>query len=71
MPRLTPVSWKELVHGLQRCGYEGSFSGGKHLYMIRDSIRLTIPNPHKSIISVDLLTRLLKQAGISRDDWLK
>jgi predicted RNA binding protein YcfA (HicA-like mRNA interferase family) len=71
MPRLTPVFWKELVHGLQRFGYEGPFSGGKHLYMIRDSLRLTIPNPHKSIISVDLLTRLLKQADISRDDWLK
>jgi hypothetical protein len=31
---------------------------------------LTIPNPHKGTIGVDLLTRILKQARISREEWL-
>lgn len=71
MPRLTPVSWQELIQGLKHFGYEGPYFGGKHYFMIRGALRLTIPNPHKSEISVDLLSRILKQADIARDDWLK
>jgi hypothetical protein len=29
-----------------------------------------IPNPHGEDVSVDLLARILKQAGISREEWL-
>jgi len=32
---------------------------------------LKIPNPHGRDISVDLLARILRQAAISRDDWLE
>jgi len=66
-----PVSWKLLVKKLKDFGFEGPFSGGKHPFMIKEDIVLTIPNPHKQEISVDLLSRILKQAGIKRDEWLK
>jgi len=39
--------------------------------MIRGDLVLTIPNPHRSEIRVDLHMRILRQAGISRDDWLQ
>jgi hypothetical protein len=39
--------------------------------MIKGDLVLTIPNPHQKEISVDLLSRILKQAGITREDWLK
>ncbi|MCX9083263.1 MAG: type II toxin-antitoxin system HicA family toxin [Candidatus Methanoperedens sp.] len=71
MTKLMPVSWKLLVKRLQDFGFEGPFSGGKHPYMIKEDFVLTIPNPHKQEISVDLLSRILKQASIKRDDWLK
>jgi len=29
-----------------------------------------IPNPHGEDISVDLLAKILRQAGIARDEWL-
>jgi hypothetical protein len=32
---------------------------------------LKIPNPHGEDISVDLLIRILRQAGISRKEWLR
>jgi UDP-N-acetylmuramyl pentapeptide synthase len=32
-------------------------------------LRLTIPNPHQGEIGKDLLSRILKQAGISREEW--
>jgi len=70
MPGLAPVSWQELVRRLRILGFEGPFSGGKHPYMVRDNLVLTIPNPHRSRISVDLLSRILRQTGVSRDEWL-
>ena len=39
--------------------------------MIKGNLVLTIPNPHKKEIGVDLLQRILKQAGISREEWFK
>jgi predicted RNA binding protein YcfA (HicA-like mRNA interferase family) len=71
MPRLTPVSWNELVQHLYHFGFEGPYRGGKHPYMIKGDLVLTIPNPHRREISVDLLSRILKRAGISRKQWLE
>jgi hypothetical protein len=51
-------------------GFDGPFSGGRHEFMVRDDCRLILPNPHQSQISVALLARLLRQAGITRDQWL-
>lgn len=39
--------------------------------MIRGSFRLAIPNPRHEEISVDLLSRILRQAGIERTQWLR
>ena len=39
------------------------------MYMIKDDIRLTLPNPHKQEIRIDLLSRILKQAKISVREW--
>jgi predicted RNA binding protein YcfA (HicA-like mRNA interferase family) len=69
MPKLSPVKWSELVHRLRELGFEGPFSGGKHPYMIKGDLVLTIPNPHRREIGPDLLARILRQAGVSRRDW--
>jgi len=37
--------------------------------MIRGTLRLRIPNPHGGDISVALLSEILRQAGITRDEW--
>ncbi len=71
MSKLIPVSFNELVSGLRTFGFEGPYSGGKHLYMLKGDLRLTLPNPHKQKIGVDLLMRMLRQAGISREEWTK
>jgi len=69
--KLAPVTFKNLVGGLRRFGFEGPYSGGKHLYMLKGDLRLTIPNPHRRKIGVDLLIRILRQAGITREEWIK
>lgn len=70
MPRLAPVSRRELVRRLQRLGFEGPYSGGRHEFMLRGDCRLILPNPHRGDISVDLLRRILRRAGVSREEWL-
>ena len=70
MPKLIPVSWNVLVKRLNKLGFEGPYSGGKHPFMVKNDLVLTIPNPHKAVISVDLLSRILRQAKISREEWL-
>ncbi len=70
-PSLRSVSPKELIAKLRILGFGGPYAGGKHLFMTKDDLQLTIPNPHRSDISVALLARLLKQAGISKEEWGK
>ena len=69
MPRLSPVSFSELVRKLKSLGFEGPISGGKHLFMLKGDLRLNISNPHRQDIGVDLLKRILRQGGIQRDEW--
>ncbi len=70
MPKLNPISWSELVATLKALGFIGPYEGGKHPYMLKDDLVLTLPNPHKQEISFDLLKRLLRQADIDRSTWL-
>jgi predicted RNA binding protein YcfA (HicA-like mRNA interferase family) len=55
---------------LQELAFEGPYSGGKHPFMRKGDLVLIIPNPHKATIGVVLLNRILKQARISREEWL-
>ena len=71
MPAFHPLSRRDLIKALLRFGFTGPFSGGKHQFMIKGFLRLTIPNPHKGDIGIDLLSKILKQAGISRKEWEK
>ena len=70
MPSLNPVSRRELVRKLKELGFEGPFVGGKHHWMRRDGLRLTIPNPHGGAIDPGLIRRILRQSGITVDKWL-
>lgn len=70
MSKLSPVSFNELIKRFRKLGFDGPYSGGKHLYMLKDNLRLTIPNPHKQDIGIDLLTRILRQAEIEKENWI-
>jgi predicted RNA binding protein YcfA (HicA-like mRNA interferase family) len=70
MPRLVPVSRRALIDRLRLLGFEGPFTGGRHQFMTRGKSTVIVPNPHRSDIGIDLLARLLKRAGLSREEWL-
>ena len=67
--RLTPVSRRELVRRLLRLGFDGPYAGGRHEFVVRHDRRLILPNPHRGDIGVALLSRILDEAGISREEW--
>ena len=71
MSKLGPISWRKLIRRLKALGFDGPYSGGRHVYMVRGEVALTVPNPHAGDISPDLLSRVLRQAEISRAQWLK
>jgi predicted RNA binding protein YcfA (HicA-like mRNA interferase family) len=71
LSKLSPITRAGLISRLRKFGFTGPYQGGKHQYMVKGIVRLALPNPHRKEIGVDLLSRILKQAGISRTEWLK
>jgi predicted RNA binding protein YcfA (HicA-like mRNA interferase family) len=69
MPAFGPVRRRDLVAALKRLGFSGPFSGGRHEFMTRGSVTVSIPNPHRGDISIGLLAIVLRQAGVSRREW--
>lgn len=70
---MEPVSRRELIKRLHKLGFRGPVSASKHSYMQRDrdKLKLRIPNPHSAgaDIGSPILDRILKQAGISKEEW--
>ena len=69
MPAWGPVKRRDLITGLRALGFDGPFSGGKHEFMTRGDVVVTVPNPHRGDIGVGLLAVLLRQAGVTRRAW--
>ncbi|NEQ39870.1 MAG: type II toxin-antitoxin system HicA family toxin [Okeania sp. SIO3I5] len=69
MPVFGPISRRNLIAAFRSAGFSGPYSGGKHQFMVRDNLRVRIPNPHQGDINRNLLRRILMQAGISEDEW--
>ena len=69
MPRFGPIKRDDLIRYLHRLGFEGTYSGGRHQYMVRGTLRVGIPNPHQGDVGGELLARILRRAGINREEW--
>ena len=69
MPPFKPVKRKDLIKALKEAGFEGPYVGGRHEFVVRGQVRLILPNPHQSDISRELLARILRQAGLTREEW--
>jgi len=71
MPAFGSIKREELIRTLKRAGFEGPYAGGKHEFLVKGRLRLTLPNPHSGEVGKDLLSKILRQAGISREEWEK
>jgi predicted RNA binding protein YcfA (HicA-like mRNA interferase family) len=68
MPSFGPAKREVLIRCLRKHGFEGPYSGGKHPFMVKENLTLTIPNPHQKDIGRELLARILRQAGVSKEE---
>jgi predicted RNA binding protein YcfA (HicA-like mRNA interferase family) len=69
MPPFGPISRRELIRALRAAGFDGPYAGGKHPFMLKGDLTLTVPNVHQGDVGRELLARVLRQAGISREEW--
>jgi hypothetical protein len=63
--KLSPISWSNLVKKLKTFGFNGPYRGGKHPYMVKGDLVLTLPNPHPKEV------RILRQANIDKERWVE
>ncbi len=71
MTKLSPVTRREFIRRLQSLGFTGPYGGGRHAAMrSRDGrVKVAIPNPHGDVIGPPLLSKLLRESGMSREEW--
>jgi predicted RNA binding protein YcfA (HicA-like mRNA interferase family) len=51
MLRFGPTTRTELIRCLRQLGFQGPYSGGKHQFMVKEHLRVRIPNPHRGDIA--------------------
>ena len=70
MPNLKPISRWILIKKLKVLGFQGPYSGGKHLFMVKNNFKLSIPNPQQKDIGVILLSLIIKELKISVQQFM-
>lgn len=66
------VNYNKFIKKMRKLGFYGPYSGGKHLFLRRVDTDVVIPNPHHcKDIGSNLLDRILKQAGVSKEEFRK
>ncbi|MCS6811053.1 MAG: type II toxin-antitoxin system HicA family toxin [Tepidimonas sp.] len=68
MPKFPVVSGAEVVRALERLGFVVARQRGSHIVMRRGSMGCVVPNHHE--VKVGTLVGLLKQAGVSPDEFI-
>ena len=73
MPRLSPLKSRQVIRKLQSLGFTGPIAGGRHARMVHPETGQIIPIPtHKGKdVSVGLIRAIIREAGITREEWLR
>jgi predicted RNA binding protein YcfA (HicA-like mRNA interferase family) len=67
-----PISRRDLIKRFKALGFSGPYSGGRHQFMSKGKLKIRVPNPHESHdISDSLLREILRQTGITKEQWDK
>lgn len=73
MPKLSPLKSRQVVRKLRKLGYEGPYPGGRHMRMINRETGQIIPIPMHGgkDVSVGLIRAIIRQIGITPEEWLR
>ncbi len=69
MPKLPVISAAEAIKALERLGFTVVRQRGSHIVLRRDSSGCVVPN-HREL-KIGTLSGVLKQAGVSLDEFIK
>lgn len=69
MPKLPSVSGQEIIRALERFGFVVASQRGSHVKLRRDGKICIVPD-HKEV-KKGTLSGILRQAGISTDEFMK
>jgi predicted RNA binding protein YcfA (HicA-like mRNA interferase family) len=58
-----------MLRRLRALGWDGPHQKGKHPFMVKGHMRLTLPNPHYGDIDWSLMKNILRTAGVSAEEW--
>jgi len=72
MPRLPTVKPRQVIQALQRIGFEVDHQTGSHVVLLRvsDGRRVVVPW-HNRDLSRGLTLRLIRSAGLERDEFVE
>ena len=71
MGRLNNISGKEAVKAFQKAGWQAIGQVGSHLVMIKPGVRVNLSIPQHKELSVGTLRALIRNAGLTVDEFLK
>ena len=69
MPKLPVISGIEAIKALERLGFSVVRQRGSHIVLRKGSSGCVVPNHHE--LKVGTLSGILKQAGVSPDEFIK
>jgi predicted RNA binding protein YcfA (HicA-like mRNA interferase family) len=70
MGKLANISGKEAAKAFQRAGWEPIGQVGSHLVLVRPDIRVNLSIPQHKELSVGTLRSLIRNAGMTVEEFL-
>ena len=70
MARLRNVSGRDAVKAFQRAGWRRLGQVGSHVVMVKPGVRVNLSIPQHKELSVGTLRALIRNAGLSVDEFL-
>jgi len=72
LPKIRPLSAQKLIKILQKAGFRIIRQKGSHVIMINDrNVRIVIPVHPGKDVKPGLIRAIIKEAGLSRQDFFR
>ncbi len=74
MPKIPPLSGKEIIAVLLSCGFHKHHQTGSHVqlrHLTKQHLRITVPRHDKFDLPAFVVGSILKQAELTKEEFIK
>ncbi|MFH0713791.1 MAG: type II toxin-antitoxin system HicA family toxin [Candidatus Micrarchaeota archaeon] len=73
MPKLPPLSGKEVIKALSKVDFQPARQKGSHVILVKktNDVKLAVVVPLHNEIDIGTLLEIIRQAGLKREDFIK